>query len=131
MNDNALLFEIELDALERRPGLGERDALALLHSEFRLAFNASHFVALSAEDPDVVVLSRSHPQEGVARYVLTLEFTPRRPLREHEAIALVRSELQRALNAAHFWRIFVEDPSVAIAAGEPAVSEQPALRHAA
>ncbi|MEA2149524.1 MAG: hypothetical protein QOD69_1354 [Solirubrobacteraceae bacterium] len=130
MNPSAMRYEIELDVLERRPDLSDDDAIALLHSEFRLALNASHFIALSEDDPIVVVVSRSTPQEGVARYALTLEFAARRALSEAQAIALVQREFVRALNASHFWRICVEDPEVTVVSREPAVSPV-ALRRAA
>jgi hypothetical protein len=130
MDPIAMRYEIELDVLERRPDLSDDDAIALLDGEFRLALNASHFIALSEEDPVVVVLSRSIPQEGVARYALTLEFAARRALSETQAIALLHSEFTRALNASHFWRICVEDPEVTIVAREPAVGPV-ALRRAA
>lgn len=125
----ATRYEIELDVIERRPDLADRDAFALLRSEFRLALNASHFIALSADDPEIDILSRSHPQEGIARYVLTFEFVPRRRLREEQAIALLLSEFQLALNANYFLRAFVEDPEMAIRPSELVGDDQ--LRWAA
>jgi hypothetical protein len=116
-------YEIELDAIERHPELGDREAIELLRSEFRLAFNASHFVALSVEDPQVTVLARTHPQEDVARYALTFTFVPRRELSELDAIALVRSEFQRALNASYFLHAFLEDPAIAVRPSELVSSE--------
>ena len=120
MDPSAMRYEIELDVLERRPDLSDDDAIALLHSEFRLALNASHFIALSEDDPIVVVVSRSTPQEGVARYALTLEFAGRRPMSEREEIALLHSEFQRAINASHFWRLCVDDPTVTVWSAEQA-----------
>jgi hypothetical protein len=119
----ATRYEIELDAIERHPELGDHDALELLRGEFRLAFNASHFVALSADDPQVTVVSRTHPQEGVARYEITLEFVPRRERTEADAIALVHGEFQRALNASYFLRAFADDPAIAIRSSELVVDE--------
>lgn len=121
--ETATRYEIELDVIERYPGLGNHEAIALLHSEFRLAFNASHFIALSADDPHVVVHSRTHPQEGIARYDVTLEFVPRRDLPGDELAALVRSEFQRALNASYFLRVFVDDPTIAVRADELVADE--------
>jgi hypothetical protein len=123
-------YDIELDVIERSPGLSDHEAIELLEREFRLAVNASHFIALSAEDPEVVVLSRTVPQEGVARYALTMEFVPRRALPEAQAVALVRSEFQRALNASYFLHAFVEDPAISIRTRELAADETP-LRWAA
>ena len=119
----ATRYEIELDVIERRPGLSDRDARALLRSEFRLALNASHFIALSADDPEIDVVSRTRPQEGIARYAVTLEFVPRRALSEQDSVALVRSEFQRALNASYFLHAFVEDPAIAIRSRELVVDE--------
>ncbi len=115
MHSTLTRYEIELDVLERRPGLGDREALALLRSEFQLALNASHFIALSADDPTIVVTSRHVPPQGVARYTLTLDVVERSDaMNEEQAVALVRSEFQRALNASHFWRVCADDPTVTI-----------------
>jgi hypothetical protein len=110
----ATRYEIELDVIERHPELGEHDALELLRSEFRLAFNASHFIALSVDDPEVTIVSRTRPQEGIGRYELTFEFVPRRERSDEDAIALIHSEFQRALNASYFLHAFVDDPAIAI-----------------
>jgi hypothetical protein len=131
MHPTVTRYEIELDVLERRPGLGDREAIALLRSEFTLAFNASHFIALSAEDPVVTVRSRAVPQEGVARYALTLDVVERDAgATEEQAIALLRSEFQRALNASYFWRLCVDDPTVTIVSRAAAGSVS-SLRRAA
>lgn len=130
MDCNATRYEIELDLLERRPGLDDRAAIALLHSEFQLALNASHFIALSADDPAVLDVSRTLPQHGVARYGLALEFVERRAMSERQAIALVHSEFQRAINASHFWRLSDGAPTVTVVSRE--LAEDPAqLRRAA
>jgi hypothetical protein len=121
--DIATRYEIELDAIERHPEIAEHDALELLRSEFRLAFNASHFIALSVDDPQVTVVSRTHPQEGVARFTLTFDFVPRRERSDDDAIALIRSEFQRALNASYFLHAFVEDPAIAVYPDEPDSAE--------
>jgi hypothetical protein len=131
MHPTVTRYEIELDVLERRPGLGDREAMALLRSEFALALNASHFIALSAEDPVVAVRSRVVPQEGVARYALTLDVVERDArASEEQAIALLRSEFQRALNASYFWRVSVDDPTVTIVS-RAATGSVSALRRAA
>jgi hypothetical protein len=130
MDSNATRYEIEIDVLERRPALGDRAAIALLCSEFQLALNASHFIALSADDPAIYVESRTIPQEGVARYELTFEFVERRAMSERQAIALVYSEFQRAVNASHFWRLSAEDPTVTVRSRELAEAPAP-LRRAA
>lgn len=130
MDSNATRYEIELDLLERRPDLDDRAAISLLRSEFQLALNASHFIALSADDPTIVDVSRSVPQEGVARYELALEFVERRAPTEQQAIALMHGEFQRAINASHFWRVCVDDPTVTIISREP-VAAPVELRRAA
>ena len=108
-------YEIELDMLERNRGLSDRRAVELLRREFQLALNASHFSALSAEDVAVRVTSRTIPQEGVARYAVTLEFAERTPgLDDERAAALLRREFQRALNASYFWRMSDEDFPVTV-----------------
>lgn len=119
-------YDIELDVRERHPGLSDREAIALLRAEFRRALNASQFIALSADDPEVAVESRTVLARGVARYELTLGFVARRALSDEHAIALVHSEFQRAFNAAHFLGLAVEDPAVEIVG-----ADRPALRWAA
>jgi hypothetical protein len=115
MHPTVMRYEIELDVVERRPDLGDREAIALLRSEFALALNASHFIALSAEDPVIVVESRTGVADGVARYALTLEAVERDAITsEAQALALVRREFQRAFNASHFWRVGLDDPTVVI-----------------
>jgi hypothetical protein len=115
MHPTVMRYEIELDVVERRPDLGDHEAIALLRSEFALALNASHFIALSAEDPIIVVESRTGVADGVARYALTLEAVERDAITsEAHALALVRREFQRAFNASHFWRVCLDDPAVAI-----------------
>jgi hypothetical protein len=115
MHPTVTRYEIDLDVVERRPGLGDREAIALLCSEFALALNASHFIALSADDPTIAVESRTLLGNGVARYALTLDAVERWPGRgDREAIALVRSEFQRAVNASHLWRVCLDDPEVTI-----------------
>ena len=131
MHPTVTRYEIELDVLERRPELDDREAIALLRSEFALALNASHFIALSADDPVIAVESRSVPQEGVARYGLTLEAVERDgAAAEEQAIALLRSEFQRAFNASCFWRVCVDDPRVTIVS-RATVGSPSTLRRAA
>ncbi len=130
MNQHAMRYEIEIDVLERRPERGDREAIAVLRGEFARALNASHFIALSAEDPDVAVVARSFPQEGVTRYAVEFEFIERRVLSEAEALALVHSEFTRAVNASYFNRVVAEDPVVRVLSRD--VAAQPVeLRRAA
>jgi hypothetical protein len=131
MHSTVTRYEIELDVLERRPDLGDREAIALLRSEFALALNASHFIALSAEDPVVAVRWRVVPHDGVARYALTLDLVERDAgASDEQAIALLRSEFQRALNASYFWRLCVDDPTVTFVS-RALVGSPSALRRAA
>lgn len=131
MHHTVTRYEIELDVVERRPDLGDRDAIALLHSEFALALNASHFLALSADDPAIAVESRTVLGDGVARYALTLDAVERPGIAgEQQAIDVVRSEFQRAVNASHLWRICLDDPTVTILS-RAVVDSRSALRWAA
>ena len=115
MHPTVTRYEIELDVVERRPGLGDREAIALLRSELALALNASHFSAISADDPTIVVESRTVLGDGAARYALTLDAVERAGITSEErAIALVRSEFQRAVNASHLWRVCLGDPTITI-----------------
>ncbi|HEY0344219.1 MAG TPA: hypothetical protein VGC59_06215 [Solirubrobacteraceae bacterium] len=130
MHSTVTRYEIELDLLERRPELGDREAIALLRSEFAFALNASHFIALGADDPVIAVRSRTVPQDGVACYALTLDVVERDgSATEQHALALVRSEFRRALNASHFWRVCIGDPTVTIVSRE--IAGSPSLRRAA
>jgi hypothetical protein len=115
MHPTVTRYEIDLDVVERRPDLGDLEAIALLRSEFALALNASHFIALSADDPTIAVESRTLLGNGVARYALTLDAVERAGVTsDQRAIALVRSEFQRAVNASHLWRVCLDDPTVTI-----------------
>lgn len=131
MHPTVTRYEIELDVVERRPDLGDREAIALLRSEFALALNASHFIALSADDPTIVVESRTVLGDGVARYALTLDAVERSAIAgEQEAVALVRSEFRRAVNAAHLWRVCLDDPTITIVS-RAVLDDTSALRWAA
>jgi hypothetical protein len=59
MDSTVTRYEIELDLLERRPDLDDREAIALLRSEFALALNASHFWRVCLDDPTVTIVSRA------------------------------------------------------------------------
>jgi EAL domain-containing protein (putative c-di-GMP-specific phosphodiesterase class I) len=110
MQPTLMRYEIELDMLERDRALREAQAVELLHSEFQLALNASHFSAVCADDIAVTVASRAVPQEGVARFAVSLELAERTPeLDDEQAAALLLAEFQRALNASYFWRMSSED----------------------
>lgn len=103
-------YEIELDMLECDRARPQRQAIELLCSEFQLALNASQFSAVCGGDIAFAVASRSVPQQGVARYAVTLEFEERTPdLDDEQAAALLRREFQRALNASYFRRAASED----------------------
>ncbi len=117
-------YELELDVLARDRGLSDEEACELMRTEFRLAINASQFMAICARDIAVVVRSRSTPQEGVARYAVDLEMVERHhDLDDEQASALLRSEFQRALNAGHFWRVAVEDFAVTVAARDTVAAD--------
>lgn len=131
MHSTVTRYEIELDVTERRPELGDREAIALLRSEFALALNASQFIALGADDPLIALESRSVARDGIACYALTLDVVERDgSATEEQALALVRSEFQRAFNASHFSRLGVEDPTVTIVSRE-IVGSSSTLRRAA
>jgi hypothetical protein len=131
MHSTVTRYEIDLDVLERRPDLGDREAIALLRSEFALALNASQFIALSADDPVVMVRSRIAGRDGIARYRVTLDVAERDAgASDERAIALLRSEFQRALNASYFWRLCIDDPMLTFVSRAVAGSASP-LRRAA
>lgn len=117
-HDETTRYRLELDMLERDGTLGNRRAVELLRSEFALALNASYFMALSAGDIHVGAISRSVPQEGVARYSveLELELDELAPaMSDVQAGELLQREFARAQNASHFLRIAREDFSVVFA----------------
>jgi hypothetical protein len=129
-DDDITRYRLELDIRERDDTLGNRRAVELLRSEFARALNASHFIALSADDIYVGAVSRSIPQAGVARYVVVLELVERVPaMTDEQAGELLRRELQRAQNASYFLRVCREDFGVRLAARER-VSTQAELRAA-
>jgi hypothetical protein len=112
-------YTLQLEMLERNGALDDEQAIDLLHSEFVLALNASRFIALSADDIEVDVISRGTPQEGVTRYGVELYLEERASgLDDEQAMALLRRALQDALNASHFWRVCVDDLTVELIARE-------------
>jgi hypothetical protein len=120
MHPTLTRYEIELDMLERDRTLSNAQAVALLRSEFALALNASHFSAVCGADIAVAVASRTVPQEGVARYAVSLEFAERTPdLDDEQAAALLLGEFQRALNASYFWRMCSDDFRVTVVSRVP------------
>lgn len=114
--DDTTRYSLELDMLERHDTLSDRHAVELLRSEFALALNASYLMALSAGDIHVGEISRSVPQEGVARYRVELTFDERAPaMTDEQAGEMVQREFARAQNASHFLRIAREDFDVTLA----------------
>jgi EAL domain-containing protein (putative c-di-GMP-specific phosphodiesterase class I) len=120
MHPNLTRYEIELDMLDRNRALSDGQAVELLHREFQLALNASHFSAVCAGDIAVAVDSRTLPQEGVARYAVSLELAERTPdLDDEQAAALLLREFRRAINASYFWRMTSDDFSVKVVSRAP------------
>jgi EAL domain-containing protein (putative c-di-GMP-specific phosphodiesterase class I) len=121
--DDITRYLLELDLIERDRTLGHLRAIRLLRSEFALAINASYLTRLSVDDIAVGAITRSIPQEGVARYTVVLDLVERTPqMTDEQAAELVRRELRRAQNAAQFRRIASEDLSVALVARERLVT---------
>jgi hypothetical protein len=120
MHPTLTRYELELDMLERDRTLSNEQAVGLLRSEFQLALNASHFSAVCAHDIAVQVASRPVPQEGVARYAVSMEFAERTPeLDDEQSAALLLREFQRALNASYFWRMSSDDFRVNVVSRAP------------
>ncbi|HUR85025.1 MAG TPA: hypothetical protein VMY78_06740 [Solirubrobacteraceae bacterium] len=126
-----IAIDAELEFAERRPQLRDAEAIALMRSEFRRALNDLHFIALSADDPEIIIDARTVSRHGTTRYDLTLRFVPRvASATDDELAELVLSEFQRAVNASHFLRITGDTPVVTVIS--PAVSNGNArLRQAA
>lgn len=117
--DNITRYRLHLEMVERDGALSNRRAIALLHSEFALALNASYFMALSAEDIDVAVISRTVGRAGITRYAVELEVAERQSqMSDAQAGELVRREFRRAQNASHFLRICEDDVRVTVVARE-------------
>ena len=116
-------YRLELDVIERDGALSHRRAADLLRSEFALAVNAAYLRRLSVDDIAVGAITRSIPQEGVARYTVVLDLVERTPqMTDEQAAELVRREFRHAQNAAQFRRIASEDLSVALVARERVVT---------
>jgi hypothetical protein len=108
-------YELELEMIERRPALSDRQAMELLRREFALALNAGNFSMLAEGDVAVDIVSRSVPQEGVGRFGVVMELCERgNGLSNEVAVDVLQREFRRALNAAHFWRVSVEDIGVTV-----------------
>jgi hypothetical protein len=110
MQPDLIRYAIQLEMLERSSDLSDRDAIELLLSEFALAHNAGRFDALSGDAIELDVLSRSSPQEGVARFTIALLLSERRPELHDAAVArLLERSFDAALNASYFLRICTDD----------------------
>jgi hypothetical protein len=122
MRRDTMRYTLDVEMLERRTTLDDAKAIALLHSEFVLAVNAGCFVAVSADDIDVSVLTRSTPQEGVTRYAVALSFAERdADLDDEQALAILSRAFTNALNASFFLRVCTDDHlTVRLAARVPA-----------
>ena len=121
--DDIMRYRLELDMIERDRALGHRRAIALLRSEFARAINASYLMRLSVDDIEVGTITRSIPQDGVARYTVVLELVERTSqMTDEQAAELLRREFRHAQNAAQFRRIASDDLSVALTARERVVA---------
>ena len=119
-------YVVQLEILERNAALSDRQAIELLHAELALANNAARFDSLSGDDIAFEVVSRTSPQEGVARYDVELVLRERDPgLDDAGAQELLRRAFQDACNASFFLRICTDEPKPAL------VSRAPASEHAA
>jgi hypothetical protein len=122
-HDDTMRYRLELDMLERDATLGNSRAIELLRGEFALALNASYLMALSAGDIEVGSISRSTPQEGVARYAVELLLEERTPaMSDEQAAELLQREFALAQNASHFIRIASDDFGVTLAERERVVT---------
>ena len=119
-------YEIALETPERDSALTDRQAIDLLQAEFALANNAARFDILSGDDISFYVVSRSTPQEGVARYDVELELRERDPrLDDDGALKLLRRAFQNASNAAYFMRACSDEIAVTLVARAPAADVAP------
>jgi hypothetical protein len=110
MQPHFIRYVIQLEMLERNSALADRKAMDLLRSEFALAHNAARFDVLSHDPIELDVLSRSTPQEGVARYTIALLLSERRPqLDDREVAMLLERTFDAALNASYFLRICTDN----------------------
>lgn len=110
LHDDITRYRLELEMLERQPGLDELDARALLQRELALAVNAAYFRGLSRDEIALRVLARWIPQEGVGRYAVELDVVERVPsMSDAQAGQLLQRTFRHAQNAAHFVRVAVDD----------------------
>ena len=124
-------YGLQLEMLERDGALSDHQAIDLLRSELALANNAARFDALSADDIAFEVLSRTSPQEGVARYDVELVLRERAAdLDDGAAQALLSRAFQDASNASFFLRICSDEPTPTLFLREHADEPAP-LRRAA
>jgi hypothetical protein len=110
MERELIRYDVQLEMRERNAGLRDGEAIDLLRRELTLAQNAGRFDALAVEDIEFGVVSRSATQEGVSRYVISLELVERRPsLDDDQVAALLRRAFTAAFNASYFLRACTDD----------------------
>ncbi len=103
-------YALQLEMLERNADLDDGAAISLLRSELALAQNAGYFDDLTAEDLELGAISRSRPQEGVARYGVDLLLGERiEGLDDDGALTLVRRAFADALNASYLLKVCTDD----------------------
>jgi len=120
MDRDLMLYEIALEMPERDAALTDRQAVELLQAEFALANNAARFDILSGDDIGFYVVSRSTPQEGVARYDVELELRERDPRLDYDgALKLLRRAFQDANNASYFVRVSSDEIAVTLLSRAP------------
>ena len=103
-------YALRLEILERRSGLNDEAAIGLLRGELALAQNAGCFDDLSAEGLEIGTITRSAPQQDVARYGVDLLLEERvEGLDDDRAQAQVRRAFADAMNASYFLKVSAGD----------------------
>ncbi|MDP2710576.1 MAG: hypothetical protein Q8O56_05100 [Solirubrobacteraceae bacterium] len=121
MARDLITYTLRLELHERGDAISDEQAIGLLHGDFALALNASRFDALSADDIEVSVVSRSPTRDGRTRYDLELRLRERtRDLDDERALALLRRAFTDALNASYFLRVCDDDLTVDLISRTPA-----------
>jgi len=105
MKIEPMRYDLELEMLEQ-DGVDDERASELLRSEFALARNAGYFDAVTDGEIELGAVSRSIPQEGVARYSVELLLSERdEGLDDQRAVGRLCRALTNALNASYFLRV--------------------------
>ena len=125
MTSEPMRYALQLEMLEQAV-VDDEEAIELLRSEFALTRNAGYFDEVTAGEIVLGAVTRSSPQEGVARYDVELLVPERDGVRDdrHAAARLCRA-FTSAINASYFLRLCEDPLTMRLLARDPMAAPAP------